>query len=264
MLKKFKELSYPKGLLEHFKNATEFRDKFNKQLELTVRDLQSTDALGTAPLSLEFLSIESGGPVGSTLAVSCDCPDVDLSELQDLPQEKVDEIAEAVRTTLRANAYIPLALAIRNSSSSGVRNLYVQIDFSSAAESLELTSTIPRPASRYSFTITTIGHHALAWDEPPAPVAQALSKFSEDTLQKTESGWTLSFEWDALQPQRVRLIRPILYVFSPQTTSLSIKTKIFADSFPQPLVLEANMAISTTRRAGSLTALLPDWKKLIE
>ncbi|MGZ8910678.1 MAG: DUF4062 domain-containing protein [Methylococcaceae bacterium] len=39
-LKQFKSKTYPKGLVESYKSIIEFRDKFAKQLELKVRDLQ--------------------------------------------------------------------------------------------------------------------------------------------------------------------------------------------------------------------------------
>ena len=64
-LKRFKEKTYPKGLIETYKTIIEFRDKFAKQLELKVRDLQQSEASGELPLSLEFLSIEKGELIGN-------------------------------------------------------------------------------------------------------------------------------------------------------------------------------------------------------
>jgi hypothetical protein len=58
-LKQFKEKTYPKGLVEHYRKIVEFRDKFSKQLELKVRDIQPSEAYGKVPLSLEFLSGEA-------------------------------------------------------------------------------------------------------------------------------------------------------------------------------------------------------------
>src|SRR5262245_19521268 len=64
-LKKFRENTYPKGLVENYKKVIEFRDKFAKQLELKIRDLQRSDASGDVPVSLEFLSLETGESQGN-------------------------------------------------------------------------------------------------------------------------------------------------------------------------------------------------------
>ena len=66
-LKQFKEKTYPKGLVESYKKIIEFRDKFAKQIELKIRDLQRSDASGELPLSLQFLSVENGELIGSSL-----------------------------------------------------------------------------------------------------------------------------------------------------------------------------------------------------
>ena len=50
-LRHFKSTTYPKGLIESYKKLIEFRDKFARQLELKLRDLQRSDASGVSPLS---------------------------------------------------------------------------------------------------------------------------------------------------------------------------------------------------------------------
>jgi hypothetical protein len=94
-------------------------------------------------------------------------------------------------------------------------------------------------------------------------VERNLAKFDADRFKRIDRGWRLSFEWEALQPQRIRLIKPVLYVYSPESAKLSIKAKVFADSIPEPLVLEANVSIEANQSFTELTELLPDWKKLL-
>jgi hypothetical protein len=65
---------------------------------------------------------------------------------------------------------------------------------------------------------------------------------------------------EALQPQRIRLIKPVLYVYSPESAKLSIRAKVFADSFPEPFVLEANVSIEAKQSCTDLTDVLPNWK----
>jgi hypothetical protein len=75
-LKQFKEKTYPKGLVESYKRIIEFRDKFANQLELKLRDLQHSDASWEIPLTLEFLNVESGESIGSSLTHVFDHPNV--------------------------------------------------------------------------------------------------------------------------------------------------------------------------------------------
>ena len=71
-LRSFKEKTYPKGLVEHYKKTIDFREKFSRQLELKIRELQQNDAGGTIPLSLQFLSIEKGELASTELHYSFD------------------------------------------------------------------------------------------------------------------------------------------------------------------------------------------------
>jgi hypothetical protein len=75
-VKQFKEKTYLKGLVESYKNATEFEDKFARQLELKIGKLQDRDASGELPLSLKFLSVENGQSMGSSLIHAFDHPNV--------------------------------------------------------------------------------------------------------------------------------------------------------------------------------------------
>ena len=59
---------------------------------------------------------------------------------------------------------------------------------------------------------------------------------------------------------------PALYVYSPEFADLSIRVRFrwtFADSFPEPLVLEADVRIEAKQKLTDVTNLLPDWEKLL-
>jgi hypothetical protein len=91
-----------------------------------------------------------------------------------------------------------------------------------------------------------------------------LAKFEAGKLQALSQGWRLCFEWDAIQPRRIRLIKPVLYVYSPVSSKLSINTKVFADSFPEPLILEASMDIEAKHSSKDLVDIFPNWEELLE
>lgn len=90
-----------------------------------------------------------------------------------------------------------------------------------------------------------------------------LARFDSDKLQETEDGWMLTFDWEALQPQRTRLIKPILYYLTEESAKLLIEAKIFADSFPEPIVLQAKLEVRINEKSSKLSELLPNWEELL-
>jgi hypothetical protein len=219
-LKMFKEKTYPKGLVESYKSPLEFRDKFAQQLELKIRDVQGSDAAGKIPLLLRFLSIDKQEPIGSTAKRCID--HVRLANLPSVAPAQRAKLNEIVEETVRAKSSFPLPLVIENSSSSGVRNLYVELDLLVTSAAAEL-SALPFQGPRHSiWTKNLFLSHAFSYlpegiSFESDDISGKLAQFEPDTLQKTSLGWRLSFEWEALQPQRIRLIKPVLYVYSPES-----------------------------------------------
>jgi len=138
-LRQFKEKTYPNGLVEKYKKTFDFRDKFARQLELRIRDLQSSDASGESPISLEFLSVEKGEPLGSSLSHTVDHPNV--GDFDVVPREQRERLKQIAVTAIKARSYFPVVLAINNSSSSGIRNLYVELDVSTTADNVEVSDS---------------------------------------------------------------------------------------------------------------------------
>jgi hypothetical protein len=257
-LKQFKQNTYPKGLTESYKKPFEFRDKFARQLELKIRDLQLSEASKPIPLLLGFLSMEKAELAGSSIRHSF--KHLNVRELDSVPEEKREEVEGLVARAVRERSYLPVALAIENSSPSGVRNVYVELDFSATSEKVELTQS-PLGVSLFEYRNVLFGdsYRSEVWESTQRTVA----KFEEGNLQRTNVGWRLSFEWEALQPQRIRLIKPVLYLYSPESAKLSITAKVFADSFPEPFLLGANVSIEAKQSFITLTDLLPDWEKIL-
>lgn len=264
-LKRFKEKTYPNGLIESYKTIIEFRDKFAKQLELKVRELQQRDSTGESPLSLGFLSIEKGELIGDKLEYDFDHTFV--KNLEEVPADKRDELENFIANKIKQTSYFPVALAVENYSPSGIRNLYIELSISTNSDKLEITDSI-RPSFLFKTTdiITT---WAADWvTESKSALSEEvetkLSRFDADKLQHSSEGWRLSFEWEAIQPQRIRLIKPVLYVYAPESATLSIKATIYADSFPEPFIFEGNLKIEVRQKDIPLQKLIPDWKKLLE
>lgn len=169
-----------------------------------------------------------------------------------------------------ARSYFPVVLAIENSSR--IRNLYVELDILATPDTVEVSESKPRVPGKgaagsliHWIEIANLDTwHEHLEDERYKTFDDVLAKFDANKLQRIDRGWRVSFEWEALQSQRIRLIKPVLYVYSPESAEISIKAKVFADSFPEPFVLEANVSIEVKKSFADLAALLPNWKELLQ
>jgi hypothetical protein len=259
-LKEFKEKTYPKGLVENYRKVIEFRDKFSKQLELKIRDIQQSEASGKVPLLLEFLSVDEGKPAGSTLTCSYVAPVV--ADYSSVPPADQAKVAEFVVGTIKERLSVPILMIVENSSSSGIRNLYIELDCSSTSSALELTD------SSFSVRRKLWLWPTLALSGEPVTslpgLREHLAKFEEGKLQKVDEKWRVAFEWDALQPQRRRLVKPVLYLYSPESAQLDIRARVFADTFPKPFFLEASVRLEVNQVTAKLKDVLPNWKELLE
>jgi len=75
-----------------------------------------------------------------------------------------------------------------------------------------------------------------------------------------KNNWSISSEWDGLQPQRKKIISPILYTSCFQNTTLRITAKLFADSFAEPILVDAEANIEVDRRETTFAELTSDWR----
>jgi hypothetical protein len=71
-----------------------------------------------------------------------------------------------------------------------------------------------------------------------------------------EHTWSISSELEGLQPQRAKLIRPVIYASCFQDTTIHMTAKIFADSFAEPISIEAEASIEVNRREVKFAELI--------
>jgi hypothetical protein len=178
-----------------------------------------------------------------------------VKDLDTVPREDREQLTKLVVTATKATSYVPLALLIRNSSTIGIRNLYVELEVSATSDHTEICDQ-PWIIRRPAWTVDRMW--VSGWSDQ-SEVSQLiklnLAEFAEDRFQKTDKGWRLTFEWEALQPQRIRLITPVLCTYNPESTTISYKAKVFADSFPEPLDLKADVNIDVTQKLLGLEEL---------
>jgi hypothetical protein len=262
-LNAFKVATASNALTESYKSHIDFRDKFARQLELKVRDLQRADA--------------AGGPPPISVAVASD----DLKLLEPSPASRQVEVIHvsdfetgirgddkaierrraALRSYLRRAATSPIVLAITNSGPSSIRNLYIEIDVS-ASEGLSVADKAP-PRARRTIFDDAIWHMELKgfesdvepdWKVPEAPWTEDFEL--EDGFKKTDHGWRLAFEWSALQPNRTRFVKPVLFVTAKRSGNVTIQAKVFADALAEPVSLELLLEVAVLQREVRVAELL--------
>jgi nucleoside 2-deoxyribosyltransferase len=263
-LKNFKERISPNALVETFGSSLNFRDKFANQLELKIRDLQKADNIGQPlPLDLQFVSLETGELAGNSLSISVDALELSDPNIPVVPElkqyfERVFQNA-CIEATL-----VPVILAIKNISSSGVRNLYVEMSITGSAGAFQVSETNPLGSFQYS---TATYYFSLAknlYVSEPSEIERKLQKLSSEGLRKEGGGWKYSFEWDALQPHRIRVVQPFIYLLAPGACKAEFRAKVYADSFPNPIVLYAEIAVAVQPKLLKTDIVVAKAKELLE
>lgn len=214
-LQEFKKKTYPRGLVEHYKSHIDFRDKFSKQLELRVRDLQRDDSAGAPSISLQFIDLATKELLGTSKSESVSR--VTFRDLDTVPEKSREKLAALIEEALIAQQAIRLPLAIANLGTSGIQNLFVELSVKSSSKLTKLFDRAPvtRPTLTYNpgLSFTAVGPTGNAsfvpgWWDSSYSNDSALSADRLGVLHEIKTGWKLAFEWDSLQPRRSRVIEP--------------------------------------------------------
>lgn len=263
-LKAFKAETYPNALTESYKSHIEFRDKFAKQLELKVRDLQKADTSGGPPPLTFGVAAPDLKSVEGAVAVR-EVEALNVIDLDAAIGSAADEAAEGVRDSIEAYskraATVPVVLAISNTGTSGIRNLYVEMNIT-APHGLVVSDKEPRhPRASVWSNLLTLTHNVdlSAWSEVELKgldVSWTTRPDLQDGFTRTDFGWRMAFEWPALQPKRERLVAPALFVTAANDGTVTFMARIFADSLPEPVSLEARLEIRVRQRTIRAAELL--------
>jgi hypothetical protein len=253
-LKDFKDATYPNSLNESYKSMIDFRDKFAKQLELKLRELRKTDVTGLPPLSLSFLSMDTGELLGDKIEKLVKKPNI--TDLTAFLEESIS---------------IPVILAIKNMSSSGISNLYVEVSIEADKANVRIADSIGPllfvsdvqqwvSASAVSSLWSTGLHIESSLEKE---VNLKMDNLNEKGLVETDDGWKISFEWRALQPQRMRFMQPPIFITAQEPSTINFTGKIFADSFTQPLILTARIELKVAIYDVKLDNFIPNIDSLL-
>ncbi len=246
-LQAFKDKTYPNGLVEGFKSSIEFRDKLWRQLELKVRDLQHDDKLPKVPLSIDLLSLDHGRLTYNSPEFEVEYP---LLQLDDEAKKEITEkIKTRIASEVRARATIPIAMILKNNSSSGIKNLFIRLHLRSSPPTIQVSDTFMEGFSSNVWKRIIVKNMDLNYSifnreefdgsictYRPDKLDDLEKKISElETiahLRKIGEDWEFSFDWEAIQPQRIRPIKPIFYIHAVESVNIEITAEVFAEIFP--------------------------------
>ena len=82
-------------------------------------------------------------------------------DLKDVPLDDVNDIRRLVANRIKISSYIPIALLIKNTSSSSVRNLYVELYISVDSNNVEITTSPPGSVGLWSSSMLTFQWNSL-------------------------------------------------------------------------------------------------------
>jgi hypothetical protein len=195
---------------------------------------------------------------------------INVNNFDVAPKEKQERLKEIASSVVQEGAYFPIVLTLQNKGQTGLRNLYIQLEISSNINGIDISkspkASLLRKLSHWITSSNMVfidSDHGTARSDIMTSVKEKLSIFETDKLHKSEGTWQITIEWDALQAQRVRLIEPVIYVYTPRSCTVAIKAKVFADSFSEPFVLEVSAKIEANQRDVSVIDVIPNWEEAL-
>jgi hypothetical protein len=286
-LKLFEASVKKNALVETYKSKNQFRDKFTQQLEIKIKEVERLSSSRVKQFALSFLNYD-GGVIKEQMKYACIYYDV--VDLLEMSVEDKEKLGPRINQFIRFHQTVPLATLLENIGATGVSNIFMELTYNSTAESTMLLSQRPSIDEIYESGVWG-GIRYFNYDEVlfrynldhvPSLVSRSARKrqivTGDDSFTKIIYGfdssirnlsrselktldkhtWGISSELDGLQPQRTKLIQPIIYASCFHNTTIHITAKIFADSFAEPISVETEASVEVERREVRFDELIDD------
>lgn len=253
-LKEYKTATYPNALVEAYRTRNDFRDKFMRHLEMKVRDLQRNDSTSLPPLELSFVSEKDSELVGDSTKVSLVRPQIsDFKEVTSaLGKDKAAAFRSRLERQVRKLLTVPMILAIRNSGTSTIRDTYVEVLLAPSSSDIKISN---RSVTEEDVLLARYYGKGESDDDEARP---QLDRLRSSGLVKLDEKWKLSFECGSIQPDRVRLVEPILFITAESSGVIDIETTVYADSFPTPVKCFAQFEVALKDTPMSVRDVMKD------
>lgn len=257
-LKEFRLNTYPKGLVESYRNRAEFRDKVSRQLEIKVRELQESERSGRVPLSFNLISAETGQPVGSKLVSTIFNRMV--TDLDKVPADQLDAVEALIKRRKKIDTTIPIIVGLENSSSVAIRNLFAEITIKSNNSSAKISDR-GRGLAMSDYMLLSLFKNEDP--ENTRSVDSIFADYESEGFREIDGTWRLSAECKAIQPQRHQLLKPAIFLTTEISTNLHFDVSVYSDSLPTPSNFNANLEVRVESQEVRLDDLIPDWEERV-
>lgn len=262
-VREFREKISRSSLVESYKSHIEFRDKFARQLEYKVRELHKADGRHQPP-PLDLIVHASNDDGAPTKSPVIHVPVVE--GLEELLAQEAEAVGNRIRDRISALSDAAgsalIQMAMQNNGTAGIRNLYTEVSAATESGSIEkfdgFDHGLMRPHSSLLYAGTegrALARYLLA---APISIPAMASTFSKS------KDCVFSFDWDALQPQRTRSMQSKLLVKTRTSSLVSIEARVYADSFPEPLVLKSEIQLEVREFSTTLSKLGIDMDSIRE
>ncbi|MCR5879152.1 hypothetical protein [Phenylobacterium sp. J367] len=151
----------------------------------------------------------------------------------------------------------PVIFGFENATSAAIRNLFIEATITSSESSAKISTSIQSNSWNYLLYSTLLDKQ---YSSTHSHVQEILEEYESEGLRKIGNEWKLTMQWDAIQPQRMRLLKPPIYISTDKSSIISINGKLYSDSIAAPLDFSAKVTIIVKKEAVSLQDLIPDWK----
>lgn len=272
MLREFEAKTKINSLIKYYSDAVDFRDKFFTSLELQVRKIasdsiesdQDIDENNKQHIIFQFAEPYSAQPIGDESSVETINFSEDISEKipdYELPTGENENVKSTTfadmilsKTTVASttnpnylrelysthaiNSFIrPIRFLFKNNGKFGLRDFFAELQFESEAE-FYLLDRNPVSMS-YPSKTRFQGSSLLTSNFSPT-----MPQYSLPTPSKL---WSASVDVGALQPKRQISPNVLFWIGARESCSIKIKSTIYADVLPQPIVLDRKLTVNVSQ-----------------
>lgn len=269
-LKEYEKAVYPEGLVEHYTSTLDFRDKFARQLERKVRELQGTidesaEKVPATGAALPEISIElsAGGALyGSSVSVQSEVIAYDKAAIPDYnpPNEEAkgsgirglwtttalldhnkDYYRQLARRVVFERTFRRIDIRLENIGGIGARDVFVELLWEDLPPGVRIITAEQFPA----VPSQTFGISALHW-----ATGQAYRAGSAPDTDR------LSLDVGTLQPGRVVTEAEAFFVGASESTEVPIVALIYSERLPAPVKHHLTIRIQVTAIEASTEDLI--------
>jgi hypothetical protein len=262
-LNDFKKDIKQKALIEEYSSSIDFRDKLTRQLEIKIREVQKNTKDIKVITEMSFISIETGFLLSHEIKMTAELPIVNKKEIEKVLsqnnkyKEKREDITKEISRQILRHSTLPIVFGIKNLSNFSLENIIVEIKVPRNDNVYTIFGEHKRYRSNFSYS-------AYRNDVSPE-ILQKLNVLDTDGVLKLEDdAYSFSFPESFIQRDRLKIIRPYLFIRPSESCKIIFEVKLFADSLLEPQMQSCSIEIETVEVKKSVSDFIPDIDEFID